>query len=78
MQLDELYYAGSHGFEIVGPNDFQYQVPAQRPPDAAREALHNNSDINLLETGFSKNFLTDFLDLTASETFILIFICHFY
>jgi len=27
-----------------------------------------------LETGFAKNFLTDFLDLTASETFILIFV----
>ena len=27
---------------------------------------------------FAKNFLTDFLDCTASETFILIFVGHLY
>lgn len=26
VQLDELYYAGSQGFDMVGPNDFKYQV----------------------------------------------------
>ncbi len=26
VQLENLIYAGSHGFDIVGPNDFKYQV----------------------------------------------------
>lgn len=28
MQLDNVYYAGSHGYEIVGPNDFAYELEA--------------------------------------------------
>lgn len=27
VALDEVYYAGSHGFEIVGPNGFQHELP---------------------------------------------------
>ncbi len=27
VALDEVYYAGSHGFEITGPNDFQHELP---------------------------------------------------
>lgn len=26
VDLDELYYAGSHGFEIEGPDDFHYEI----------------------------------------------------
>lgn len=26
VALDEVYYAGSHGFEIVGPNGFQHEL----------------------------------------------------
>lgn len=33
VQLDEVYYAGSHGFEIRGPEDFHHEK------DEAREAL---------------------------------------
>jgi alpha,alpha-trehalase len=28
MQLDNVYYAGSHGYEIVGPNDYAYELEA--------------------------------------------------
>ena len=27
VALDEVYYAGSHGFEIVGPDGFQHELP---------------------------------------------------
>lgn len=27
VALDEVYYAGSHGFEIMGPDNFQHELP---------------------------------------------------
>jgi len=40
MQLEDLYYAGSHGFDIVGPRDVQYQVS-----EGARPALEEISRV---------------------------------
>ena len=32
VQLPELYYAGSHGFDIAGPNGLAHEVAADKLP----------------------------------------------
>lgn len=51
VDLDELFYAGSHGFEIEGPGDFHYEVEKSQEilpvMDKAEERLRerfNNKD----------------------------------
>lgn len=44
VDLEELFYAGSHGFEIEGPNDFRYEIKESQEIlpvlDEAEKKLH--------------------------------------
>jgi alpha,alpha-trehalase len=47
VKIDDLYYAGSHGFEISGPNDFYYEIKKARDLIPALDGIEKELKANL-------------------------------